>query len=841
MNFYKRLAPRPRQPVGGRLIVIASLALCCSWARADVPAPHGAEIGSADESIQTALSPQELLEQGRQQSRALEFDRAFESFSHAVEVSRRLGEPHSEAEALLAMGLTHRQAGAPLIALRWIEEAVQIYADIKAKDDQAGVLCDLARSYNAVGQRDLAWKHLDTAEDLFRQLDDPTGLGRVDSLRSLVAVHQGRFDVARRFGDKARGNGMTPPGDRVRAAANVAYALHQQRRLPQALAAYDEVLELAWQNNDQRQIGFAYCNRAEVRWLLGKSKPAIEDLWKAVHGFEQARTLIPSTSEQRSAFMGRQIASYDRLIRYLVDTSQSKTAFEVAERFHARSFLEMLDHRAADSLNRRHPKLVAARDRVLDDLGRSRLALEEERPGDPQLLQQITDLETDLLAVEAQLLWRGRDPRQHTAAPAPTLQQVSQGLGQGEALITYWVSADRILAWSVLDGTTRLTQLPISSQDLAKAVQEYLAPLRSPSLAEDLAVTGGERRHLAIGRRLHDWLVASLPPEVLAARRWILVPDGILHYLPFESLVVACPSLPAAAAAASSVVHGIYASCRYLGLEKPLAYSPSAGAFLALRQRLRARHPPTADGSPTRLRGRLLALAPSAVEPTPSSQTSAGLEAAPSEVAPLEVAELRRGLLSRAPLLYARQEAERIAALFPGSSSWVAEQASEGRLKQAAGDYRFLHLATHGLVSDELPMSSGLLLAADSGEDGLLQAHEVLGLDLTADLVTLSACRTGRGQLRRGEGIVGLSRAFLTAGASAVLVSLWDIDDRSTPLLMETFYRYLAVGIPAPEALVKARHSLFTQQGSTRLVLQERPVAYAHPRFWASFVLSGGF
>ena len=184
---------------------------------------------------------------------------------------------------------------------------------------------------------------------------------------------------------------------------------------------------------------------------------------------------------------------------------------------------------------------------------------------------------------------------------------------------------------------------------------------------------------------------------------------------------------------------------------------------------------------------------------------------------------------------------ERIGALFPTSSSWFEDEAGEGRLKQEARNYRFLHLATHGLVDDQLPMSSGLLLSADDGEDGLLQAHEVLGLELEADLVTLSACRSGRGRLQRGEGVVGLSRAFLTAGASAVVVSQWDIDDRSTPQLMEHFYRYVAAGLPAPEALVKARRHLFGQQGTTRLVLRERPVAYAHPRFWASFVLSGGF
>jgi CHAT domain-containing protein len=144
-------------------------------------------------------------------------------------------------------------------------------------------------------------------------------------------------------------------------------------------------------------------------------------------------------------------------------------------------------------------------------------------------------------------------------------------------------------------------------------------------------------------------------------------------------------------------------------------------------------------------------------------------------------------------------------------------------------------------VRDDLPMSSGLLLAAGEGEDGLLQAHEVLGLSLAADLVTLSGCRTGRGGLRRGEGIVGLSRSFLGAGASSVVVSLWDVDDRSTPLLMETFYRRLAAGAPPAEALLAARRALFQAAGERTLVFRSRPVSYAHPRYWAPFILVGGW
>lgn len=782
----------------------------------------------------TDSKAEDLLAVARGYARAMEFDRAFETFQQALDASRRSGLARFEAESLLALGLTHRQAGAPGLAIPRIEEALQVYSRLRAPQEQAEVLCELARTLNAVARRRQARQHLSTAETLFRQLDRADGQGRVDSLRSLVAIHDRSYDEALHFGRRAVSRSATPQGDRLRALSSIAYALHQQGKLAQALNAYDDLVALAWERNDQGQLGFAFCNRAEVQWRLGNSKPALQDLWQTIHRFEQGRTLIPSTGAQRSDFIIRQVAAYDRLIRYLVDTSQAQRAFEVAERLHGRSFLEMLDQRAEGHLQRRDPELLRRRQQLLEALGRARLALDEGEappPGDSSLQpepvaeapwrRQIDRLEGELLAVEGQLLWRHRDLRRQPTPPYPSLQQVQEGLEPGEALVAYWLSDQRIFVWTVLDGTIRWTQIVVSKPQLAAALETYLAPLRSHRLAEDLALVGGEDEHLAAGRQLYDWLIGRLPPEILAARRWVLIPDDLLHYLPFEALVSGCSSGPPSQ---PDSVHGRYADCQYLGLQTPLAYSASAGTFLALRQRYRDR---LAD--PPSSRASLLALAPSGVAMPPAAVDG-----------PAEEIHLRRGLSSRAPLRYARQEAEGIAALFPDADAWLEGQASEGRLKTSAGRFRFLHLATHGLVSDSLPMSSGLLLAPDSGEDGLLQAHEVLGLELGADLVTLSACRTGRGRLQRGEGIVGLSRAFLTAGASAVLVSLWDIDDRSTPLFMEAFYRHLAVGIPAPEALVKARRGLFGQQGEVRLVLRQRPLSYAHPRFWASFVFSGG-
>jgi CHAT domain-containing protein len=147
------------------------------------------------------------------------------------------------------------------------------------------------------------------------------------------------------------------------------------------------------------------------------------------------------------------------------------------------------------------------------------------------------------------------------------------------------------------------------------------------------------------------------------------------------------------------------------------------------------------------------------------------------------------------------------------------------------GTARVIHVATHGEANESEPSRSGLWLAAptDSAAPGFLSVGDIAGLKLSADLVTLSACETGVGRLERGEGVIGLTRAFLASGARGVVVSLWPVNDRSTARLMETFYEsLLKKKRGAAESLADARRKLLGE-AETR-----------SPFYWAPFVLVGG-
>jgi CHAT domain-containing protein len=158
------------------------------------------------------------------------------------------------------------------------------------------------------------------------------------------------------------------------------------------------------------------------------------------------------------------------------------------------------------------------------------------------------------------------------------------------------------------------------------------------------------------------------------------------------------------------------------------------------------------------------------------------------------------------------------------------ESTEEAIKRESLRRYRRLHFATHSLIDEKSPWRSGVVLTLgdEAEEDGFLEVSEIARLDLDSDLVVVSACQTGRGQLLSGEGIVGLSRAFLYAGTRSVVVSLWNVTDISTGQLMKNFYQNLTGGQSNVAALRRAKLQMLGSNKETR-----------HPYYWSSFVMVG--
>jgi CHAT domain-containing protein len=184
----------------------------------------------------------------------------------------------------------------------------------------------------------------------------------------------------------------------------------------------------------------------------------------------------------------------------------------------------------------------------------------------------------------------------------------------------------------------------------------------------------------------------------------------------------------------------------------------------------------------------------------------------------------------------AEREVERIAALYPAGRSavYIGDRAVESRVKQTMGSYRVIHFATHGVIDDRNPMYSYLLLSRsgpNDPDDGLLEAREMMQLDLHADLAVLSACDTARGTVDAGEGLIGMTWALFAAGCPSTIASQWKVDSQATASLMIAFYR----------AWLGTESNAFAKAAALRRarlqMIHDR--RYRHPYYWSAFVLVG--
>jgi CHAT domain-containing protein len=243
----------------------------------------------------------------------------------------------------------------------------------------------------------------------------------------------------------------------------------------------------------------------------------------------------------------------------------------------------------------------------------------------------------------------------------------------------------------------------------------------------------------------------------------VIVPHGELHYLPFAALTD---------------------GKRYLMDDYSITYLPSVSAWPYIKQNVgKSNANPLIIGNP--------------------STNRADLQSLP----------------------FAESEAQTIANLYQ-VTPLLGKDATENAVRTQVGQAGVLHLAAHGSYNTINPMYSAIYLAPDGQNDGLLETHEIYGLDLKqTDLVVLSACETQLGELSTGDELVGLTRAFLFAGTPSVISSLWSVDDNSTQLLMEKFYTYWSGGMSKAEALRQAQ-------------IDVRAI-YPNPYYWAGFVLSG--
>lgn len=358
-------------------------------------------------------------------------------------------------------------------------------------------------------------------------------------------------------------------------------------------------------------------------------------------------------------------------------------------------------------------------------------------------------------------------------------------LADDEVLLSYLYGDSSIFLMAVSEKSVQLQEIPLGLE-----LESQIESLRD-ALAYKLPIDN----FMEPARQLHQKLLGEVE---FSAKKLLIIPDGLLSYLPFEVLL-------------TSEVEEV-ASFRmlpYLTKTHQINYQYSATLMQEQRQRSRE----TAEMN-------YLAFAPDFNQPLNILASAETNGLAPEDTVRGQLSELRG----------TRREVQEIDRWMSGKF-FEGEQASEENFKELSGRYKVLHLATHAIVDDQYPMNSRLLFtpSADSLEDGNLYAWELYGLQLEADMVVLSACNTGYGKIQRGEGVMSLGRAFAYAGCPSVVMSLWPAQDQATADLMGYFYEAIADGMEKDEAMQAARLRY----------LEEADDLLSHPFYWAGFVVQG--
>ncbi|MBC7910127.1 MAG: CHAT domain-containing protein, partial [Pyrinomonadaceae bacterium] len=558
-------------------------------------------------------------------------------------------------------------------------------------------------------------------------------------------------------------------------------------------------------------------------------------------------------------------------------------AFKIVEQGRARSLLDMLGEAnanlsegvPADLLKRRQDNLSRQQE-IAQELAGFDSFDEENKKSDSDLEAELNQLSIDYDSIENQI--RTANPRYASLTlPQPlTLAEVQQQvLDDKTALLEYSLGAHVSYLWAVTQGGVALYKLP-AREIVEKQALEFRAAmipekLRSPITGINLAPTrglglssapasGNAGGFATTSNTLYRTAVEPAA-SMIGDKRMLIVADGALNYIPFEALVKTGGGTD-------------YAALPYLVTSNEIAYAPSASVVAVIRKQASARPQGTSvlviadpifSSNDPRLSGATKAAAkgggkipakrapkaaakgagrktttpvapPAAPAPnvTANAETRGlGLSNALADVAGTPSASgtgapIKNPMLAR--LNGTRAEAEQIAALTKQSGGtadiWLDLNANEANVQSRdLRNYRVVHVATHGLLNAERPQFTGLVLSlvGNKAGDGFLRTDEIFNLKLGAPLVMLSACETGLGKEKRGEGVIGLTRAFMYAGAPTVGVSLWSVSDNSTAQLMTDFYKRMLTGqgMSASAAMRGAQQNMIAGK------------KYAAPFYWA--------
>ncbi len=738
-------------------------------------------------------------------------ERSVEYMLQALPLVRNAGDKHAEALYLSSAGHFHFLAGNNQQALEYANQSLDLSRAINNRRSEAGSLTLLCKVYPSLGEYQ---KALDACNRVLLMSQDSGD--RINKATTLSALSR----VFERSGDRKK-------------------AIESREA---ALVIYREIGDQTGELTTLHALGQLELDGGDLASARGHIERAVEmaELLRVKAGSHQLR----------STYMAGRQQVYESYIDLLMQMHRQEpgkgyeqTALQFSERARARSFLDLLAESHARIRQGADPALLEKERSLLERLNakddaRKKLRTNERTKWQAEsIANEIKDLTAQLELVESQI--RSSSPRyaaltQPKPLAASEIQQ--QVLDENTVLLEYALGEKQSWLWAVATDSIDSFKLPprVEIEAASRKIYELLTA-RQPKT--DLTEAEQQTRIVEADAKLRTEAanlsrillgpIATQLQHEWKGRRLAVVVAGALEYVPFAALphpsatthqpliadheVVNLPSASVLAAIRRDATERQTASKTLAVLADPVFETNDPRLGMAKKRRTAANN---------------------LVASVRSTESSSAASALPPELA-RSVRSFHREGFGR--LVFSDEEAEFITRLAPGSSTLKATGFDANRQLAASselGRYRIVHFATHGLINSEHPELSGLVLSLvdEQGkpQDGFLRMHEIFNLQLPADLVVLSACQTALGKEIKGEGLIGLTRGFMYAGAERVTASLWQVDDQATSQLMQHFYRGMLKEGLRPAAALRAAQMEMSKQKR-----------WSSPYYWAGFVIQG--
>lgn len=781
------------------------------------------------------------------------YEKAFDYFERVIQIRTETGDRANLGRTLNNLGVMYHVLGRYEKAKEYYEQALPVHRESKNRLSEGYVLNNLGEIIEIDGDSEKAIQYFEQALAIARELKDRNKeASRLSNIgNSYHSLH--RYDRAVEYLEQAltlqqEGKYRADEGQTILRLGKVWYSLGQYEK---ALDQYNQALMITREIKvpaDEATALYQLARTELARGNLARSQSYVEESLKLV---ESLRAELVS-QDSRAAFFAAAQNSYHLYIEVLMRQHQTDStkgndalAFETSERARARGLVEMLTETHAD-IRQGVDATLLERERLLAKRfnERARRLTQSNTPAQlATLKQEIAAIENDYEQVQAAIRKSSPHYAELTEPPLLKLNEIQRQLDADTLLLEYSLGEERSFLWVVSQNLLTNYELPNREQIEKTATDVYkMLTVRTRNLAGETArqklvrIAQTEARLPTAARQLSQMLLAPAAAQ-LGNKRLVIVAGGALQYIPFAMLPDPKDEIVGMTdeKAGRSTHHSSFTTPLIVNHE--IVTLPSASTLAVMRKELAGRKPapkqlavfadPIFDASDPRLKG----VAPKRISESRPAIASRMVEHLSGEAS---LPGARRGMvIPRLP--FTRQEANQILALAPAGSSFRAMDFKASRaaaLSSELGQYRYLHFATHGYLDSERPGLSALVLSLvdeqGNSVDGFLRAHELYNLNLPAELVVLSACQTGLGKQIKGEGMIGLTRGFMYAGAARVLVSLWNVNDKATSELMARFYQKMLKEHLAPSAALRAVQVEMWQQK-----------LWNTPYYWSAFVLQG--